>query len=344
MKELELIAQLRSLLANTDPRVVRGLGDDAAVVRGRGYAVTSVDTMVDGVHFRTGQLRPEEIGHRALAGALSDLAAMGLGGEPTGSGRAARADGSAALQAYLALGVPPGAQAEPTRALITGAAELARELGVTIAGGDVTSAPALFLSFTVVGWVDDPGTLVGRDGARPGDLVGLSGPLGGSAAGLAILDGRAPALPPDIAAMLRSHYATPRPAWSAGPALAAAGVTAMLDISDGLATDADHLARASGLAIELELAALPLLPGVAEVAGALGEDPASFAARGGEDYVLCFCASPSSRERIEAALAAAGEGGPVSWVGQVTRSEDTGVRFRDRPAWGPGLSGYEHCF
>ncbi len=78
MRELELIAELRSLLSGTDARLVRGLGDDAAVVRGRAYAVTSVDTMVDGIHFRSGELRPDEIGRRALAGALSDLAAMGV--------------------------------------------------------------------------------------------------------------------------------------------------------------------------------------------------------------------------------------------------------------------------
>ena len=152
MRELELIAELRSLLGAGGPRVVRGLGDDAAVVRGRGYAVTSVDTMVDGVHFRSGELAPGEIGHRALAGALSDLAAMGA---PAG-------------EAYLALGLPPGTELDSARALITGAAELARQLGVTIAGGDVTAAPALVVSFTVVGWVEDPGELVGRDGGAPG--------------------------------------------------------------------------------------------------------------------------------------------------------------------------------
>ena len=88
MKELELIAELRSLLPARDPRLVRGLGDDAAVVRGRGYSVTSVDTMVEGVHFRSDQLSPAEIGHRALAGALSDLAAMGVGCDSSGAARA----------------------------------------------------------------------------------------------------------------------------------------------------------------------------------------------------------------------------------------------------------------
>src|ERR1700753_3510096 len=103
MKELELIAELRSVLGSRDPRVVRGLGDDAAVVHGRGYAVTSVDTMVDGVHFRSGELRPEEIGRRARAAALSDLAAMGVG---------------RGAQAYLALGLPRDSDLAQSRALI----------------------------------------------------------------------------------------------------------------------------------------------------------------------------------------------------------------------------------
>ena len=116
MRELELIAELRSLLAHTDPRVVRGLGDDAAVVHGRGYAVTSVDTMVEGVHFRSAQLSPREIGHRALAGALSDLAAMGLDtGESSGRDGG---EASGGTQAYLALGLPVGYGLAGARELI----------------------------------------------------------------------------------------------------------------------------------------------------------------------------------------------------------------------------------
>lgn len=334
MRELELIAELRSLLAGTDARLVRGLGDDAAVVRGRAYSVTSVDTMVDGVHFRSAELQPDEIGRRALAGALSDLAAMGVD---------CTADRGA--QAYLALGLPSGSDLEQSRALIAGAAELAAELGVSIAGGDVTVAPTLIVSFTVVGWADDPGELVGRDGARSGDLVGVTGALGGSAAGLAAIEGRVPDLQPGLAGQLRTSYATPRPRLAEGRALARAGVSAMLDVSDGLATDAGHLARASGVAIELELSALPLAAGVAEVAAALGEAPSAFAARGGEDYELCFCAGPASRQVVEAALAELGTA--VSWIGAVRGAESVGqarAYFRDLGDQPPLLAGYEHSF
>ncbi len=324
MRELELIAELHELLAGTasDPRVIRWLGDDAAVIRGRPYSVTSLDTMVDGIHFRVGQLTGEEIGHRALAGAVSDLAAMGV------------ADGVA----YMALGLPRGSDDDHTRAVIRGVATLARECGVAIAGGDISSAPALLLSFTVVGSVADPGQLVGRDGARPGDLVGVTGALGGAIAGLAVLDGEA-TVTDDLAAGLRQRYARPLPRLAAGRALAAAGVTAMIDLSDGLATDAAHIARSSEVSIELALQTLPLVPGVTEVAEQLGVDPFQYAAEGGEDYELCVCAPESARARIESALASLPSTQvAITWIGRVGAGT-AGLRFIDGSAT---LAGYEH--
>jgi thiamine-monophosphate kinase len=307
------------------------VGDDAAVVRARAVCVTSVDAMVDGVHFRLGGnwMTPAQVGWRALAAALSDLAAMGA--EPG--------------EAYLMLGLPAGFTEEQALELVRGARHLADATGTAILGGDVVAAPALTVSVTAVGWVDSADELVGRDGAQPGDLIGVTGRLGGAGAGLAVLQGRVDDAGAALA--LLDRLRTPTPRLAEGRALADVGAHAMIDLSDGLATDAGHVGRASGVLLEVDLGALPLEAGVPEIAARLGLPPWRLAATGGEDYELCCCLAPEDRERAERALAEiAGPTHPgLTWIGRVTSADapgGTGVALRDGEGEIQLLEGFEH--
>jgi len=320
MGEFELLARIRERLPRTSARLQLGSGDDAAISVPGGATATSVDALVDGVHFRREQASLEQIGRKALATALSDLAAMGA--EPG--------------EAYVVLGVPADLDEDGCLQLLDGLAELAAATGTSLAGGDLTRAPALVLTITVVGHASDPEHLVTRSGARPGDALIVTGELGAAAAGLLLLDSASEDVPRlmhpyghislGTSEPLVRRQLEPQPRLEAGRALAAAGATAMIDLSDGLGGDAGHLAEASGVGLRIDASALPLAAGVAEVAAAAGIDPLQLAVSGGEDYEL-LAALPT--EKLEQANAAVSEAGGLSLtrIGEVTEGEGVEIRL-----------------
>jgi thiamine-monophosphate kinase len=190
---------------------------------------------------------------------------------------------------------------------------------VTIAGGDVTASPVLFVTVTATGWADDPDDLVGRDGARPGDMVGVTGTLGGSAAGLQLLEQDA-----TVHCPLSTRHRRPTPRLVEGVALARTGATAMIDVSDGIATDARHIADSSAVALHVRLADLPL---------DAGTDPL-LAATGGDDYELLFTCPPDRRAAVEAAIS------DVTWIGDVHAG--SGLELVDAAGRAVALAGFEH--
>jgi thiamine-monophosphate kinase len=291
MGEFELLSRVRERLPPPEGRVKVGSGDDAAVTLPGGATATSVDAVVEGVHFRRGQGTLRQLGGRALAAALSDLAAMGA--EPG--------------EAYVVLGVPPDLDEEGCLELLDGMLARAAAASTTLAGGDVVRSPAgLSVTVTVVGHAPRPESFVTRSGARPGDALVLTGELGGAAGGLLVLErGGEPRLSEAEAEALVRRLLEPEPRIAAGRALAAAGARAMIDISDGLGGDALHMAVAGGVGLRIDGTALPLGRGVAALAGLEGRDPIELAAAGGEDYEL-LAALPEESLDLEAIAAEAG--------------------------------------
>jgi thiamine-monophosphate kinase len=323
--EFELIARLLERLPPPGPRVRIPSGDDAAVSDHEGPLVISVDALIEGVHFTLPQFPMRAIGRKALAAALSDLAAMG----------------SQPCEAYVVLGVPEGCEGDGLLELADGLADVAERDGVSVVGGDVNRAPALLLSVTAIGAEADGSPLVTRGGAAPGQAVVVTGELGGAAAALSLLDPEAGRPAASLGAEAREAFLArqfdPRPRLAAGRALAAAGATAMIDVSDGLAADAGHLAEAGGVRLQIELERLPLADGLEALRGSEHE-ARLLAASGGEDYELLACIPA---DRLAEARAAVEETGcALTEIGEVSAGE--GAVIRDANGGEIELPGFDH--
>ncbi|HVM21466.1 MAG TPA: thiamine-phosphate kinase [Egibacteraceae bacterium] len=278
--EFELIARLSPFLASAGDDLVVGHGDDAAVIDldGRGVCL-AVDVLVDEVHFRRDLSSMADVGWKAVAVNVSDMAAMGA--RPT--------------VAVVGLCRPPSLDAAAVEQLYEGMSEACREWGLRLVGGDTVAAQALAVSVTVLGDVQ-PDAAVRRSGARPGDRIVVVGELGGASAALAQLRAGV-----DADERLLQAHRRPVARVDAGAALAAAGATAMIDVSDGFGADLLHVCEASGVAAVVDAERLPAAAGVHEAARALDVDPMVFVAGGGDDYALVATVAADGVPAAEAA-------------------------------------------
>jgi thiamine-monophosphate kinase len=281
--EFGLIARLTDRLRQ-GPGVELGPGDDATVVRAPdGRVVATTDLLVEGRHFRRDWSGPYEIGCKAAAQNFADVVAMGA--RPT--------------VLLVGLAVPPGTPVEWAEQLYAGLGEECALVGASVAGGDVVATPTITLAVTALGDLGGAPPLT-RAGARPGDLVAVRGRLGHSAAGLeALRDGR------DGPRELIEAHRRPRPPYTAGEEARAMGATALMDVSDGLLADLGHIAKASGVRIEVDSARVP-------VPHVLGPNGLRHALTGGEDHAFAATVPP-------------GTDLPASWTVVGTVTEGAGV-------------------
>jgi thiamine-monophosphate kinase len=300
--EFALIAELAGLFPQGE-HVLVGPGDDAAVLRVRtGHVVVSTDLLVEGRHFRRDWASAEDVGHRAAAQNLSDVNAMG----------------GTAHSLTIGLAAPPDLPASWAVDFAKGFAAECALVGASVVGGDLARASEIVIAVTVIGACTQAPVL--RSGAQPGQVVALRGRQGWAAGGLSVL-GRGFRSP----RVLVEAYRRPEPPYDAGPAAAAAGATAMIDVSDGLVADAGHVARDSGVAIDLHRDAFDIPAPPPAVAAATGSDPMALVLGGGEDHPLLATFAPGAvpdgwtvvgdvREGEGVTVDGAEYDGPTGWV------------------------------
>jgi len=279
--EFSLIERIRQRMkGRSSPEVAMGIGDDCAILRPQADMewVITTDTQVEDVHFRRAWLTPYQIGWRAMAVNLSDIAAMGA--EP--------------FAALAALSLPATTEEAFFERFLDGICDLGERFACPLIGGNLARDPAhLSLTFTLLGRAPR-GLSVRRSGARAGDEIWVSGRLGGSAAGLRTFLQTIPGSG-EFESTLRRRYGQPQPRVHEAIFLReTAQLTSMIDLSDGLAGDLGHICDESGVGAVLVADALPLEAGVRDVATALGDEPLTYALYGGEDFELCCTAAPGT--------------------------------------------------
>lgn len=315
--EFELIERICARLP-LSRRVILGPGDDAAIIAARsGRQLVTIDSIVEGVHFNLAWGTPEQLGERALAINLSDIAAMG--GAPSAC--------------VINLGIRPGLEVRFFERMYSGLAAAARRTGVDVVGGNVTKASELTITITLFG--DAPRTPLRRDAARSGDRIYVTGTLGDAALGWRIAAGKIPARGL-VRKYLVDRYLAPEPRLKAGSRLARIAPTpAAIDISDGLMQDLGHVLERSGAGAEIDARTIPVSSAYRVLMG----DDLALALGGGEDYELLFCMRPGRSDRDLARML----GVRVTNIGAIIRKPARGPRVHIHGGGRmPEFSGWDH--
>ena len=325
--EFALLARLQRRLKHADAQaVVRGIGDDCAVLRpadGHDLLVTT-DTQEEGVHFRRDWSTPEDIGWRCLAVNVSDIAAMG--GEPLG--------------AVVALSLPEKLPVAFVEAMYDGLNALAESYACPIIGGNISkSNERLSVTITVLGSTPQD-TAAYRASARAGDAIWVTGDLGGAKAGLEALihPQEVTGLPTDT---VLTRYRRPRPRLREAQFIRQHGAHSLIDLSDGLSSDLAHVCKASGVGAQLHAEHIPIGDETRRVARALGLDPLTIALHGGEDFELCVTAPPDAATHLEQGCRQQFDC-PLTRVGTIRAGAGVTLRHPDGSEQTLAADGYDH--
>jgi thiamine-monophosphate kinase len=331
--EFDFINALRQRVASSTQSTVTGIGDDAAVFRtsANKETVVSIDLLVEDIDFRRTTTPPYLLGHKALAVSLSDLAAMG----------------SRPLWALVSIGIPEDVwQTNFVDQMYDGWLDLANRYGVQLIGGDTSRAHEHIVIDSIALGECPAGMAVKRNGARPGDQIFVTGSLGGAAAGLRLIERGAHLAEQNLAdedsqkvdhVLLRQLRPEPRVGW--GMVLSEERLTtAMIDLSDGLSSDINHLCEASNVGALLDASLLPIDEHVVELCGRRALDPLQLALHGGEDFELLFAVKPENVARLPKRV----DGVEIKRIGEVTTAND-GVKISEGTrTWDLRPGGWKH--
>lgn len=297
--EFGLINRISSKFSCSRHGVIVGIGDDCAILPPpkRRFQIATTDMLIEDVHFRLRTATPFQIGWKSLVASISDISAMG--GEPT--------------FAFISIGLPKTATVELVDGIYEGIKEASRIYSIDIVGGDTVSSPQVVINITLLGETDE---YVLRSGAKPGDAILVTGDVGGASAGLEILE---QGLPLEDT---RKHL-MPVPRLQEGKLLAKSGfLSAMIDISDGLASEIYHICEQSKTGAQIYKQLIPLSDNVLDVSKMTGKDPYSFALYGGEDYELLLTCDADKIEQLTH-LFSASFNTRLTYIGKLT--DDVGV-------------------